>query len=88
MVHNIIWRTLLAEFDSWNSVRKRFWRLSRTGVFEAFIDTLAKLSGSAHLVQVIDSTSVRAYVSAAGANGSRTAKHSSAAGTGSRPISI
>ena len=35
-VHNITWRALPAEFGNWNSVWKRFWRLSRTGVFEAF----------------------------------------------------
>src|SRR5437016_505671 len=32
-VHNITWRALPAEFGNWNSVWKRFWRLSRRGVF-------------------------------------------------------
>ena len=35
-VHNITWRALPACFGNWNSVWKRFWRLSRAGVFEAF----------------------------------------------------
>ncbi len=35
-VHTITYRTLPAEFGKWNSVWKRFWRLSRSGVFEAF----------------------------------------------------
>jgi transposase len=35
-VHNITWRALPAEFGNWNSIWKRFWRLSRTGVCEAF----------------------------------------------------
>lgn len=47
---------------------KRFDRLSKAGVFETFFDHLASLSSSAHLVQMFDSTIVRAHVSAAGAN--------------------
>jgi transposase len=34
-LHNITWRALPAEFGFWNSIWKRFWRLSRSGVFEA-----------------------------------------------------
>src|SRR2546423_5328736 len=65
-VHNIPWRALPAEFGAWNSVWKRFWRLSQRGVFEAMLAILAGLSGTAHLVQMVDSTIVRAHVSAAG----------------------
>ena len=36
-VHNITWRALPAEFGNWNSVWKRFWRLSQRGVFEAML---------------------------------------------------
>jgi transposase len=68
-LHNINWRALPAEFGNWNSVWKRFWRLSRAGVFEAFFDALAAMSQTAHLVQMFDSTVVRAHVSAAGAKG-------------------
>jgi transposase len=68
-VHNLTWRALPAEFGAWNSVWKRFWRLSRTGVFEAFFQLLAETSKTAHLVQMLDSTVVRAHVSAAGAKG-------------------
>jgi transposase len=70
-VHNINWRSLPIEFGNWNSVWKRFWRLSRSGVFEVFFETLASLSQTAHLVQMFDSTVVRAHVSAAGAKGGR-----------------
>ena len=62
-------RALPEKFGHWNSVWKRFWRLSRSGTFEAFFDALAAMSETAHLVQMFDSTVVRAHVSAAGAKG-------------------
>jgi transposase len=68
-VHNITWRALPEAFGNWNSIWKRFWRLSRAGVFEAFFDALAAMSRTAHLVQMFGSTVVRAHVSAAGAKG-------------------
>ena len=51
----------------------RFDRLSKAGVFEAFFDTLASMSATAHLIQMFDSTIVRAHVSAAWAKGARRA---------------
>ena len=86
-VHNITWRALPAEFGHWNSVWKRFWRLSRAGVFEAFFEALAGLSRTAHLVQMFDSTVVRAHVSAAGAKGGRAVRRSAARAVASRPRS-
>jgi transposase len=72
-VHSITWRALPAEFGLWNSVWKRFSRLSQRGVFEAMAAILAETGSSAHLVHMVDSTIVRAHVSAAGAKGgSRT----------------
>jgi transposase len=82
-VHNITWRALPAEFGNWNSVWKRFWRLSRTGVFEAFFQLLAEASPTAHLVQMFDSTVVRAHVSAAGAKGGSKIRRSAGRGAGS-----
>lgn len=70
-VHNVTWRALPREFGHWNSVWKRFWRLSKSGTFEAFFEALAGMSETARLVQMFDSTVVRAYVSAAGAKGGR-----------------
>ena len=86
-VHTITWRALPAEFGTWNSVWKRFWRLSQAGVFEAFFDALAAMSQTAHLVQMFDSTVVRAHVSAAGAKGGRTARRWAARAGASRPRS-
>ena len=77
-VHNISWRALPERFGKWNSVWRRFDRLSKAGVFEDFFAMLAGLSGSAHLVQMFDSTIIRAHVSAAGAKGGSTAKRSAA----------
>jgi len=68
-VHSITWPALPEEFGNWNSVWKRFWRLSRSGVFEAFFQMLAECSETAHLIQFFDSTTARAHVSAAAQKG-------------------
>ena len=81
-VHNITWRALPECFGKWNSVWKRFDRLSKAGVFEEFFDQLAGLSSSAYLVQMFDSTIVRAHVSAAGAKGGNRGRRSAARAAG------
>jgi transposase len=87
-LHNITWRALPPEFGPWNSVWKRFWRLREAGVFEVFFETLADLSSTAHLVQMFDSTIVRAHVSAAGAKGGKPTRRSVVLVGASRPRSI
>ena len=77
-VENVRWRALPERVGHWNSVWKRFDRLGKAGVFEAFFDTLASMSATAHLIQMFDSTIVRAHVSAAGAKGGRKARRSAA----------
>ena len=86
-VNNVTWRTLPAEFGNWNSVWKRFWRLSQAGVFDAFFQMLAARSPTAHLVQMFDSTVVRAHVSAAGAKGGSRVRRSAAPRAASPPRS-
>src|ERR1044071_7928097 len=86
-LHNITWRALPAEFGNWNSIWKRSWRLSQAGVFEAFFDALAAMSQTAHLVQMFDSTVVRAHVSAAGAKGGSRIRRWAARAGASRPRS-
>ena len=86
-VHNITWRALPAECGNWNSVWKRFWRLSQAGVFEAFFDALTAMSQTAHVVQMFDSTVVRAHVSAAGAKGGSRIRRWAARAGASRPRS-
>lgn len=87
-IHNINWRALPAQFGNWNSVWKRFWRLSQSGVFEAFFEALAAMSQTAHLVQMFDSTVVRAHVSAAGAKGGKKIRRSAGRAAASRRKSI
>jgi transposase len=87
-VHNVSWRALPERFGKWNSIWKRFSRLSQSGVFELFFETLASLSKTADLVQMFDSTVVRAHVSAAGAKGGKSIRRSAARAAASRRRSI
>jgi transposase len=62
-VHSVSWRTLPKEFGNWNSIWKRYWRLSRAGVLEAFSDRLAATGRTAHLAPVFDLAAIRGEVS-------------------------
>ena len=73
-VHNITWRALPERFGNWNSVWKRFDRLGKAGVFEDYFSILAGLDEGDHLIQMFDSTVIRAHVSAAGAKGGKKAR--------------
>ena len=53
-LENVRWRALPERFGHWNTVWKRFDRLSKAGVFEAFFDTLAAMSPLAHLCGFLD----------------------------------
>ena len=69
-VHNITRRAGPERFGRWKSVLGTFHLLSRAGVFEDLFATLLELSRIAHLVEMFDSTVIRARViAAAGAKG-------------------
>ena len=86
-VHNISWRALPERVGHWNAVWKRFSRLSKAGVFEAFFAMLAECSRTAHVAPMFDSTVVRAHVSAAGAKGGPKRMASGARGADTPPKS-
>lgn len=87
-VHNITWRALPERFGNWNSVWKRFDRLGKSGVFEDYFSILAGLDEGDHLIQMFDSTVIRAHVSAAGAKGGSKNRPLAAPVAGSEPKSI
>ena len=81
---NVRWRALPDRFGNWSTVWKRFDRLGKAGVFEAFFDALAGMSSSAHLIQMSGPAIVRAHVSAAGAKGGSKARRLVARAAASR----
>lgn len=82
-LHNITWRALPQRFGNWNSVWKRFDRLGKAGVFEGFFAILAGLDEADHMIQMFDSTVIRAHVSAAGAKGGKPVRRSGVRAAGS-----
>ena len=65
----IPWRDLPARFGDWHRVYVRFSRWSKAGVWQRIFETLAKDRDNAYAM--IDSTTVRAQRSAAGARKKR-----------------
>ena len=62
------WRDVPDKYGNWNSIYRRFRRWSGSGVWESVAITLAEtMAESGHYN--IDSTSIRAHVSAAGGKG-------------------
>lgn len=87
-VHNITWRALPERFGNWNSIWKRFDRLGKANVFEDYFSILAGLDDGDHIIQMFDSSVIRAHVSAAGAKGGRTARRLAAREAALAPRSI
>jgi transposase len=63
------WRDLPLEFGNWNSVHRQFRRWTASGLWDLLLQALADGSGNADLLQMIDSTIIRAHHCAAGARG-------------------
>jgi transposase len=76
------WRDVPEKYGNWNSIYRRFRRWSASGVWESVAVTLAEtMAQSGHYN--IDSTSVRAHVSAAGGKGGFIEELLAARGAGS-----
>lgn len=60
------WRDMHERYGKWNSVYVRFRRWAEQGVWDALLQTLVDLGLTDDWQHMIDSTSVRGHVSAAG----------------------
>ena len=63
------WRDLPSEFGNWNSVWRQFRRWALSGVFDVMLEGFADSGGEADMLQMIDSTVIRAHRCAAGIKG-------------------
>jgi transposase len=81
------WRDLPAEFGNWNSVWRQFRRWTSSGVWDVLLETLADAAGDAEILQMIDSTVIRAHACAGGARGGFRTKLLAVRAVASRPKS-
>jgi transposase len=63
------WRDMHERYGKWNSVYVRFRRWAEQGVWDALLQTLVDLGLTDDWQHMIDSTTVRGHVSAAGGKG-------------------
>jgi transposase len=80
------WRDVPPKYGSWNTIYRRFRRWSEAGVWETVAVTLAEIVADGGHYS-IDSTTVRAHVSAAGGKGGLIDALLAARGAGS-PVSF
>ncbi len=83
----IPWRDLPPELGSWNSVHRQYRRWTTSGLWDVLLHALADGGGDADVLQMIDSTIVRAHHCAAGAKGGLIARVSGARAVAFRPRS-
>jgi transposase len=81
------WRDLPGRFGPWRTVATRFYRWTRSGLWERILDELRRLADAAGVidweVHMVDGTSVRAHRCAAGGKGGGSAKRWAARAAGS-----
>lgn len=82
------WRDLPDVFGNWNSVWRQFRRWCLSGVWDLVLQTLADSGGKLDLLQMIDSTTVRAHRCAGGEKGGSSSRRSAAPAAASPPRSI
>ena len=80
------WRDVPEKYGNWNTIYRRFLRWSKSGIWESVATALAEtMAESGHYS--IDSTTVRAHISAAGGKGGLINELLAARGAGS-PVSF
>jgi transposase len=76
------WRDVPEKYGNWNTIYRRFLRWSKSGIWESVATALAEtMAESGHYS--IDSTTVRAHISAAGGKGGLINELLAARGAGS-----
>lgn len=81
------WRDLPEELGKWNSVHRQFRRWTTSGIWDVLLQALADSGGEADMLQMIDSTIIRAHHCAAGGRGGPKVRLSAARAAASRPSS-
>jgi transposase len=79
------WRDLPEQFGNWNSVWRQFRRWCQSGVWDILLQALADSGGDLDMLQMIDSTTVRAHRCAAGEKAGRSSKRSAVHAAASAP---
>ncbi len=63
------WRDMHERYGNWNSVYVRFRRWAEQGVWDAILESLVQIGLTDNWQHMVDSTTIRGHVSAAGAKG-------------------